>query len=92
MEILLEYFITVWYELALKFVPESKKTSAKVLFVCKFFATVVLLYQVVALIFGAIIMANISGLEMLGFILFASSIIIFVLQIVLGIVFNNMKK
>ena len=92
MEIVLEYFISFWYELALKFVPESKKTSVKVLFVCKFIATVLLLYQVTAFIAGAIIMANITGMEILGFILFSSSNIIFVLQIVLGIVFCNKKK
>ena len=84
---LLEYFRTIWYELALKFVPKSKKTSAKALFVCKFFATVVISYQVAAFLVGSFLLIDITGLELLGFILWASSVALFVLQIILGIIF-----
>ena len=91
MESLLEYFRTLWYELALKFVPKSKKTSAKALFVCKFFATVVISYQVAAFLVGSFLLVyvNITGLKLLGFILWASSVALFVLQIILGSIFYN---
>ena len=92
MEILLEYFITVWFELALKLVPDSKKSSKKVLFLCKLISILVLLYQVAAFIAGAIIFSNSTGLEILGVVLLSSSVIIFVSQIILGIIFYNKKN
>ena len=55
MEILLEYFIDIWFELALKLVPDSKKSSKKVLFVCKLITILVLLYQIATFTAGAII-------------------------------------
>lgn len=63
----MKYFVDAWFELILKLVPESKKKSAKILLVCKFVAMIVLLYQLVALIAGAFMLANITGLEMPGF-------------------------
>ena len=92
MEILLEYFITVWFELALKLVPDSKKSSKKVLFLCKLISILVLLYQVAAFTAGAIIFSNSTGLEILGVVLLSSSVIIFVSQIILGIIFYNKKN
>ena len=92
MEILLEYFITVWFELALKLVPDSKKSSKKVLFLCKLISVLVLLYQVAAFTAGAIIFSNSTGLEILGVVLLSSSVIIFVSQIILGIIFYNKKN
>ena len=92
MEILLEYFITVWFELALKLVPDSKKSSKKVLFLCKLITILVLLYQVAAFTAGAIIFSNSTGLEILGVVLLSSSVIIFVSQIILGIIFYNKKN
>ena len=92
MEILLEYFITVWFELVLKLVPDSKKSSKKVLFLCKLISILVLLYQVAAFIAGAIIFSNSTGLEILGVVLLSSSVIIFVSQIILGIIFYSKKK
>ena len=91
MEILLEYFINVWFELALKLVPDSKKSSKKVLFLCKLISVLVLLYQVAAFTAGAIIFSNSTGLEILGVVLL-SSVIIFVSQIILGIIFYNKKN
>ena len=92
MEILLEYFITVWFELALKLVPDGKKSSKKVLFLCKLITILVLLYQVAAFTAGAIIFSNSTGLEILGVVLLSSSVIIFVSQIILGIIFYNKKN
>ena len=92
MEILLEYFITVWFELALKLVPDSKKSSKKVLFLCKLISILVLLYQVAAFTAGPIIFSNSTGLEILGVVLLSSSVIIFVSQIILGIIFYSKKK
>ena len=91
MEILLEYFITVWFELVLKLVPNSKKSSKKVLFLCKLISILVLLYQVAAFTVGAIILSNSTGLEILGVVLLSSSVIIFVSQIILGIIFTIRK-
>ena len=92
MEVLLEYFIDVWFELALKLVPDSKKSSKKVLFLCKLILVLVLLYQVAAFTAGAIIFSNSTGLEILGVVLLSSSVIIFVSQIILGIIFYNKKN
>ena len=92
MEILLEYFITVWFNLALKLVPDSKKSSAKVLFVCKLITIFVLLYQIAAFTAGAIIFSNSTKFEYLGIILISSSVIIFVSQIILGIIFYRKEK
>ena len=93
MELLLEYFITVWFELALKLVPDSKKSSKKVLFLYKLISILVFLYQVAAFTAGAIIFSNSTGLEILGVVLLSSSsVIIFVSQIILGIIFYNKKN
>ena len=92
MEILLEYFINVWFKLALKLVPDRKRSSKKVLFLCKLITILVLLYQVAAFTVGAIILSNSTGLEILGVVLLSSSVIIFVSQIVLGIIFYSKKK
>ena len=92
MEILLEYFINVWFELALKLVPDSKKSSKKVLFLYKLISILVFLYQVAAFTAGAIIFSNSTGLEILGVVLLSSSVIIFVSQIILGIIFYNKKN
>ena len=92
MEILLEYFIDIWFELALKLVPDSKKSSKKVLFVCKLITILVLLYQIATFTAGAIIFSNSTEFDFLGIILISSAVIIFVSQIILGIVFYNKKK
>ena len=92
MEILIEYFINIWFELALKLVPDRKRSSKKVLFLCKLITTLVLLYQVAAFTAGALIFSDSTGSELLGGVLLSSSVIIFVLQIILGIIFYNKKK
>ena len=92
MEILLEFFITLWVELAIKIVPDSKKQSPVVLFMCKLIVAIFLLCELAAFAAGSILFANTTEFETLGIVLLSSSTIIFIVQIVLGFVFYTKKQ
>lgn len=92
MEFILEFFINVWFELAMKLVPRNNKHSPKVVFVCKLITLFVILCVVVAFTVGSIILVDNIASRTLGIVLLSSSVSIFVFQIVLGIIFYNKKQ
>ena len=91
MEFVLEFFINVWIELAMKIVPEDKRNSKKIQMVCKLVVLFMVLYVIAAFTVGAVILADSIAQRALGVVLLSSSIVICVFQIVLGIIFYNKK-
>ena len=88
----MEFFINVWFELAMKLVPGNNKHSPKAVLVCKLITLFVILYVVVAFTVGSIILVDNIASRTFGIILLSSSVLIFVFQIVLGIIFYNKKQ
>ena len=92
MEFILEFFVNVWLELAMKLVPTNKRHSKKVVLVCKLITVVVILYIIVAFTAGSVILVDNIASRMLGIVLLSSSASIFVCQFVLGIIFFKRHK
>ena len=92
MEFILEFFINMWIELAMKLVPTNKRNSKKVMLVCKLITVAVILYIIVAFTAGSVILVDTIASRMLGIVLLSSSVSIFVCHFVLGIVFFKRHK
>lgn len=88
----LEFLVTAWLELAFLVLPDSKKNSKRTVFVCKLIVAFVVLYVVAAFTAGAIILEDTEGLKPLGIFLLASSVLIFILQIVFGMIFYGRRR
>ena len=91
MDFFVEFFLNVWLELAMKFLPGSKE-SAKATKICKFVTVGVILYVIVAFTAGMIMLTDDVGSLVLAVVLLLSSVLIFGIQVVLGIVFFGKRR
>ncbi|MBQ8719469.1 MAG: hypothetical protein IJY65_00350 [Clostridia bacterium] len=92
MEILFEFFMELWGELAMLSLPKSLQRSKRAEHICRLVILFLILYVIVALPAGAIMLADAIGSRALAIFLFASSLSILVLQITLGVVFYPKKR
>ena len=85
-ELIFEFFITVWLELGSKFALSFVKTD-KAKTICKHIVIGIILYVLAAFTTGAIMITEQIGSLPLAVFFLTSSVAIFIVQIVLGIVF-----
>ena len=86
MEIFLEFFFEVYLELMMYIVPEEKATSKLYRFFAIVLATIVLLGVSALFVWGIVLLED-KNLK--GFILIGISIVLSLLQIILGFIFHK---
>lgn len=88
LEVIMEFIMEVWLAIANQIIPTngSKKKER----IARIIAAIIILYVFTAFYVGVIMMD--IGLDALAAVLLTSSILIFLLQIILGIIFYIKKK
>lgn len=92
MDFLLEFFINVWIEFAVKLVPADRRHSKRAILVCKLITVLLILYVTIAFFTGAVILSDKDASRALGIVLLSSSLLILVCQTVLGMIFYKKRK
>ena len=90
MEFILEFVLGFWFEMATCIVPsKDNKKKGKI---AKIIVLAIIIYVIIAFTVGSIMLSDNIGSKVLAAVLITSSIVIFLLQIILGIIFYIKKK
>ena len=90
MEFIMEFVLSFWMEIAIKIMPQ--KSSKKAGLLAKILIVFLILYVIIAFTAGGIMLMDGVGSRGAAIVLIVSSVMIFLSQIILGIVFYSKNK